>query len=39
MVRSVVCLLLLLALLTAGGCGGVSVRGEQAVGIGVGGKR
>ncbi len=39
MARVVVCLLLLLALLAAGGCGGVSVRGEQSVGIGVGSKR
>ncbi len=39
MARAVVCLLLLLALLAAGGCGGVSVRGEQSVGIGVGNRR
>lgn len=29
-------LLLLAVLLTAAGCGGVSIRGEQAVGIGIG---
>lgn len=39
MARAVVCLLLLLVLLAAGGCGGVSVRGEQSVGIGVGSRR
>lgn len=37
--RPLVCLLVLLALLAAGGCGGVSVRGEQAVSIGTGGRR
>lgn len=37
--RLVVCLLLALTFLVGGGCGGVSVRGEQSFGIGAGSKR